>query len=207
MDYKNLFLRSLFSFLFVATYILICFINFYIVFYLILLLYILIFFEIYLNFHKFRIIPLIYVFISLLFFYILDFNSENFINFNLFVFIVITFDSFSYIFGKIIGANKLIKISPNKTIEGFFGGFLTSIFLSLLLFDNFNYVINRELVLYVFLIIISAFLGDIIESFFKRKNNLKNSSELIPGHGGIFDRFDSFLFSIICYSIFRNILI
>jgi len=171
------------------------------------LLYILIFFEIYLNFHKFRIIPLIYVFISLLFFYILDFKSENFINFNLFVFIVITFDSFSYIFGKIIGANKLIKISPNKTIEGFFGGFLTSIFLSLLLFDNFNYVINRELVLYVFLIIISAFLGDIIESFFKRKNNLKNSSELIPGHGGIFDRFDSFLFSIICYSIFRNILI
>ena len=47
----------------------------------------------------------------------------------------------------------------------------------------------------------SAFVGDIIESYFKRKNLIKNSSELIPGHGGIFDRFDSFLFSIIIYSI------
>ena len=43
--------------------------------------------------------------------------------------------------------------------------------------------------------------GDIVESYFKRKNDLKNSSEFIPGHGGVFDRFDSFLFSIIIYSI------
>ena len=55
------------------------------------------------------------------------------------------------------------------------------------------------------MIIIAAFLGDLLESFFKRKNNLKDSSELIPGHGGVFDRFDSFLFSIIFYSITLNI--
>ncbi len=54
------------------------------------------------------------------------------------------------------------------------------------------------------MIIISAFIGDIIESFFKRKNNLKNSSNLIPGHGGVFDRFDSFLFSIIFYTVYIN---
>ena len=52
-----------------------------------------------------------------------------------------------------------------------------------------------------------AFTGDIIESYFKRKNKIKNSSEMIPGHGGIFDRFDSFLFSIIFYSISVDILL
>ena len=46
-----------------------------------------------------------------------------------------------------------------------------------------------------------CFLGDIIRSFFKRKNNLKNSSDFLPGHGGIFDRFDSFMFSIILFYI------
>ena len=63
------------------------------------------------------------------------------------------------------------------------------------------------LIFFIFIIIFSAFTGDIIESFYKRKNNLKNSSELIPGHGGFFDRFDSFLFSIIFYSISVKILL
>ena len=69
----------------------------------------------------------------------------------------------------------------------------------------FEIKINKELIIYVFFIIFSSFIGDIIESYFKRKNNIKNSSGFIPGHGGIFDRFDSFLFSIIFYSISINI--
>ena len=67
-------------------------------------------------------------------------------------------------------------------------------------------VINFSLIIFICLIILTAFIGDIIESIFKRINNLKNSSELIPGHGGLFDRFDSFLFSIIFYSISINFL-
>ena len=128
-----------------------------------------------------------------------------FLNFNLFILIVISFDIFSYIIGKKFGKNKFTKISPNKTYEGLFGGALISIFLSLFFAYIFEILINIELIFYIFLIVLSAFIGDIIESFFKRKNNLKNSSEFIPGHGGVFDRFDSFVFSIIIYSISINI--
>ena len=67
--------------------------------------------------------------------------------------------------------------------------------------------INIELIIFIFIIIISALIGDLIESFFKRKSNLKNSSEFIPGHGGVFDRFDSFIFSIIIYSISTDFLL
>ena len=69
----------------------------------------------------------------------------------------------------------------------------------------YNIEISLNLYFFIILIIIFSFIGDIIESYFKRKNNLKNSSNFIPGHGGVFDRFDSFLFSIIIYSISVNI--
>tara|TARA_Y100000768_G_C23963505_1_gene676679 strand:+ start:918 stop:1328 length:411 start_codon:yes stop_codon:yes gene_type:complete len=131
----------------------------------------------------------------------IDFRKEIFLNFNLFILTVITFDIFSYIVGKSFGKNKLTKISPNKTIEGLLGGIFISLFCSLLFSYIFEININTKLVIFILLNISFAFVGDIIESYFKRKNNLKNSSELIPGHGGVFDRFDSFLFSIIFYSI------
>ena len=94
--------------------------------------------------------------------------------------------------------------SPNKTIEGLLGGFLISFTsgISLSYFLNIN--INVKLISFIFIIILTSFLGDLIESYFKRINNLKNSSEFIPGHGGVLDRFDSFLFSIIFFSIFIN---
>ena len=206
MDYKNFFLRSLFSILFIVSYILITFLNFNFVFYLILFLYLLVFFEIYFYFEKYKLYPLIYIIISLIFFLLIDFNEGNFLKFNIFVFIVVVFDTFSYIIGKTLGKNKLIKISPHKTIEGLIGGIFFSLIFSLILFNYLQFEINITELIYILFVIIFAFLGDIIESYFKRKNNLKNSSLLIPGHGGIFDRFDSFLFSIIFYSISINFL-
>ena len=201
MAYSNFILRLLFSSIFIIIYFFIAYINFKYVFFLILLIYLLIFIEIYLYFKIFKLLPLLYIIISFIFFITIDFRKEIFLNFNLFILTVITFDIFSYIVGKSLGKNKLTKISPNKTIEGLFGGIIISLFFSLLYSFIFEILINIELIIFILLNITFAFVGDIVESYFKRKNNLKNSSELIPGHGGVFDRFDSFLFSIIFYSI------
>ena len=205
MVYNNFLLRLLLSTLFISVYIVLSYINFNYVFYLILLIYLLVCIEIYINFKSYKLIPIVYIFISLIFFITINFNNEIFLKFNLFILIVVSFDIFSYVFGKSFGRNKLLKISPNKTYEGLFGGILLSLLLSLLFSYKFNININVNLIIFILLIIISAFIGDIIESYFKRKNNIKNSSQLIPGHGGVFDRFDSFIFSIIIYSILNNI--
>ena len=202
MVYNNFLLRLLFSLIFILSYLVLTYINFDYVFYLILLIYFLIFLETLIYFKKYVIIPIIYIIISLSFFVSIEFSNNIFLSFNLFIFTVITFDIFSYITGKVFGKNKFIEISPNKTIEGLIGGFIFSLSLSFI-FSYFIYnAINKELFIFIILTIISAFIGDLIESFYKRKNKLKNSSEFIPGHGGVFDRFDSFLFSIIIYSIF-----
>ena len=182
------------------------FFNFEFIFILIILIYFLVLLEIYFYFNNYKYIPLLYVFISFIFMLYIDFNNKIFLNFNLFILTVITFDIFSYLIGKIFGKNKLTKISPNKTIEGLFGGIIFSFIFSILFSYIFNIIINTKLYIFILLIILFSFIGDIIESYFKRKNNLKNSSNFVPGHGGVFDRFDSFLFSIIIYSVSINIL-
>ena len=204
MAYNNFILRLLFSLLFIALYSFCVLINFKFVFYLIFLIYFVILIEIYIYFKINKIFPLIYIVVSFLFFITIKFNSENFLNFNLYILIVITFDIFSYLIGKNYGKNKLIKISPNKTYEGLLGGMFISLLVSLFFSLLFDININFELIVFILLIILSALFGDLIESYFKRKNNLKNSSEFIPGHGGVFDRFDSFLFSIIIYAVSIN---
>ena len=116
---------------------------------------------------------------------------------------IISFDIFSYIFGKIFGRLKILKfISPKKTLEGLVGGTIFSIIISLFYSIIFKININFYLLLLIFIFIFSAFIGDVIQSIFKRLNNLKNSSNFLPGHGGFFDRFDSFIFTLITYSLF-----
>ncbi len=207
MVYKNFILRSIFSILFLLIYLFISYFNFSNIFYLIICIYCLIFLEIFLYFKIYRIFPIIYLFISLVFFIGIDFNESIYVSFHLLIFTIITFDIFSYLVGKLIGKSQITKISPNKTFEGLIGGFSISLILTLYLSFYLEYGLNFYQVFYFILIILSGFIGDMIQSYCKRKNNLKNSSKFIPGHGGVFDRFDSFLFSIIIYSININFIL
>ncbi len=202
MDYKNFISRIFISLVFISIYSICLFVNFSLVFYLIITIYFLVILEIFIYFRKYKLIPITYILFSFFFMLNINFKEEYLSIFNLFVLLVVTFDIFSYLVGKLYGKKKLIKISPNKTIEGFFGGLFFSFLTGLLYAYYFELKIDILLIFFIILIQFTAFIGDILESSYKRKNNLKDSSEFLPGHGGVFDRFDSFLFSIIFFSIF-----
>ena len=105
-------------------------------------------------------------------------------------------DTFAFIIGMNFGRHKLApKISPKKTIEGFVGGVVFSIILGIILEQ---YYIQEEFNWIIIALIASVFgtIGDLIESKLKREANLKDSSNLIPGHGGFLDRLDSFIFAL-----------
>ena len=116
----------------------------------------------------------------------------------------VTSDIGGYIFGKIIKGKKLTKISPNKTYAGMFGAYLTSLLFSTIFFDN--YFIFYKLILIIIISSTISQIGDIFISYLKRKNNFKDTGKLLPGHGGLLDRFDGIFFTIIIGSTLKYIL-
>ena len=108
-----------------------------------------------------------------------------------------------YIFGKLLGGPKLIKISPNKTWSGAFGSLILSQFACLIFFLDSNYILNFNIFLFQFLLSITGQIGDILMSYIKRLNDKKDTSNFIPGHGGFLDRVDG----LIWIFIFGNFLI
>jgi len=116
-------------------------------------------------------------------------------------------DSFAYFGGMKFGKNKLSpKISPNKSIEGSVIGSLSSIVIALLFFFTTN-IFSSLLVAITITLVVSAIgqFGDLIESAYKREYQVKDSSNLLPGHGGIFDRFDSVILSAPCLIILLSL--
>ena len=118
-------------------------------------------------------------------------------------------DTFALITGSLIGKHKLCpKISPKKTIEGLVGGVLMGTFVA----TAFYFTVINPRVSLVFLIFITAFLcligqlGDLVFSFIKRYYDVKDFSNIIPGHGGILDRFDSLIFVTFAFIVFKGIL-
>lgn len=107
-----------------------------------------------------------------------------------------------YIFGKLFGGPKLIKISPNKTWAGVIGSIFLSQFAFFIFFlqPNFEFIITIIFLQLFFSII--AQLGDLLMSYIKRKNNKKDTSNFIPGHGGFLDRMDGLIWVIIAGNLF-----
>ena len=147
---------------------------------------------------------ILYVFISLISIeiYIIYFYEK--LIFLYFILLITCFDIFSYIFGSLFGKKRILpKISPNKTIFGVIAGLFLTLIISLL-FNNLFYIFTfRTTMFFSTLIILFAFLGDVIESSYKRRFEIKNSSNILPGHGGIFDRLDSFVMGSIAMLIFN----
>ena len=206
MDYKNLFIRTFITSIFLLIYFLLLFINNKLIFYLIITVYLIILIESLFYFNYLKIIIVSYIIVSFICFILYYYYYINIIEFNLLIFTIIIFDISSYLVGSSLGKKKIFKyISPNKTYLGLIGGiFLSNIFaICYVLYFNKRIIIDN--IFLINLIICFAFIGDIIESYFKRKNKLKNSSNFLPGHGGFFDRFDSFVFAIIFLFIYEYV--
>ena len=106
-----------------------------------------------------------------------------------------------YVFGKTFGGKKLTKISPNKTVSGSIGSFILSyigFFVIYFYFSNLLFVrLQIEVLVFIpFFISLICQLGDLFISYYKRRAKIKNTGNLIPGHGGLLDRIDGTIFAL-----------
>lgn len=111
------------------------------------------------------------------------------------VLIAILSDIGGLIFGKTFKGKKLTKISPNKTISGSIGSFVLSIFLIPIFYNNLIIYDFLTLLILTIAISLTSQLGDLFISYLKRKAKVKDTSDLLPGHGGLLDRVDGIIFA------------
>ena len=152
-----------------------------------------------------------FIFITKISFGVIDYNPKIIIG----LFILIwTNDTFAYIVGKSIGRTKLFeRISPKKTIEGFFGGIIFAIIAGYLISKYYikasAQFSDKSILIWTIIAVIVGIIGtvvDLIESKFKRIAGVKDSGIIMPGHGGILDRLDSVIFVAPFVFLFYKIL-
>jgi len=125
----------------------------------------------------------------------------------IFIFIIsFVTDTYAYIGGSLIGRHKFTSISPNKTIEGSIVGALMGVVIGSVYYFNIvsGVTVVESVLLCIFLTILSE-LGDLFFSSIKRNFDIKDYSNLIPGHGGILDRFDSVIYVSLGLSLILSI--
>ena len=140
-------------------------------------------------------IPLLYlsIFLPQLYFFIIS-EYNNQLIFLYLLSICIATDIGGYVFGKFFRGKKLTKISPNKTYSGLIGSYFFSIIVFIYFYNQFNFTI--KFLILAFLISSISQLGDLFISYLKRKANMKDTSNLLPGHGGVLDRIDGIIFAL-----------
>ena len=151
--------------------------------------------------NKNRILGSIYVLIPMIIIHLFDYNNGYNNSLLLFIYILTwTFDTFAYIIGIKIGKHKIFpSISPNKSWEGFFGGWSLTIIACILTIEFTELTTTLEDInpyLIAIILPFTATLGDFIESYFKRQAGVKDSGTFIPGHGGMLDRVDALMITI-----------
>lgn len=147
------------------------------------------------------------LFLGITFNLLISTYNYNLKYFLLLIVICIFTDMFALFGGKLFGKHNFTDISPNKTIEGCISGSLVAVIVSAIFYYFF---ISKHLIIIKILIIlllsIVGQVGDLFFSKIKRDNNIKDFSNLIPGHGGILDRLDSFTFVLLMFSIVFTLL-
>jgi len=124
----------------------------------------------------------------------------------LFVFIWVN-DSFAYLIGSMLGRHRMFeRISPKKSWEGFIGGVIFTIVAAIIYSMFFTQMTMWGWIGFALVMIVFGTLGDLIESLFKRTLQVKDSGNLLPGHGGILDRIDSVVFAIPAQFVFLEML-
>ncbi len=122
-------------------------------------------------------------------------NYTPFLILGLFILVWVN-DSFAYLSGTTFGKNKLCpSISPNKSIEGFIGGFIMTLIASFILYKYVGIISFSYWLGYGIIASVIGSIGDLVQSKFKRNAGVKDSGNIMPGHGGIFDRLDSVLYA------------
>jgi phosphatidate cytidylyltransferase len=106
-------------------------------------------------------------------------------------------DTFAYLVGVKFGRNKLFeRISPKKSREGSLGGLAFTLLSAYILTHFADWISISDAMFMALIVAITGSLGDLVESMLKRQANVKDSGKVIPGHGGVLDRFDATFFAI-----------
>ena len=121
------------------------------------------------------------------------------------VFVCFFSDTGGYLVGKFFGGKKISIISPKKTYAGMYGSFIFSVFPILIVhfFESNILILSTKSIILSLLFSLFCQLGDMTVSYFKRKNKVKDTGILIPGHGGLLDRIDGLIFVIIFSGILK----
>tara|TARA_B100000575_G_scaffold275384_1_gene259940 strand:+ start:1363 stop:1884 length:522 start_codon:yes stop_codon:yes gene_type:complete len=141
--------------------------------------------------------------------FILSISSIENVSFEIveIIMIIWIFDTFCYLGGKAFNGKKLMpKISKGKTFNGLYSGIIATLIIAIFYYVEIHNSLYIAL-LYVIPIIILSFLGDLIVSVLKRSINIKDSGYIMPGHGGIIDRMDSFVLVFFVYGIYLTIFV